>query len=116
MYLAGDVLATGCRWLAHASNILDILARGGRRGKEHELHTPMTTPPSSTRERRALRLLPSITASESAAKSAGTWETVHKFSSTATPGGRKARQQIPKMKGIETPVSGWVMPFILSAS
>ena len=60
MYLTGDVLATGCVWLAHASNFLDILARGGRRGMEHELHTPMTPPQSSTRERRALRLLPSV--------------------------------------------------------
>jgi len=72
VYLAGDLLATGCRWLAHASNFLDIPARGGRRGTEHELYTPMTTPQSSIRERRALRLLPSISASASAAKSAGT--------------------------------------------
>jgi len=116
VYVAGDLQATGCRRLAHASNVFDILARGGRRGMEHDVHTPMTTPQSSTRERRALRLFPSIAASESAAKSAGTWETVHKFSSAAAPGGRKARQQIAKMKGIDTPVSGWVMPFILPDS
>jgi len=116
VYLAGDLPATGCRLLAHASNFLDILARGGRRGMEHELHIPMTTPQSSTRERRALRLLPSIAVSESAAKSGGTWETVHKSSSAAAPGGRKAREKSPRMKGIGSPVTGWVMPFILSAS
>jgi len=81
----------------------------------HELHTPMTTPQASTRERRALRLLPSIAASEWAAKSAGRWETVHKYSSAAAPGGRKAREQSPQIKGIGRPVTGWVMLFTLSA-
>ena len=111
MYLAGDVLAAGCRWLVHASNFLDILTRAGRRGMAHELHTPMTTPQASTRERRALRLLPSIAASEWASKSARRWETVHKYSSAAATGGRKAREQSQKIKGIGRPVSGWVMPF-----
>jgi len=113
--LAGDVLAVACRWLVHASNRLDVLARGERQGMAHALHTPMTTPEASTREHRALRLLRSIAASECAAKSAGRWETVHKYSYAAAPGGRKAREQSPQIKGIGRPVTGWVTPFTLSA-